>query len=74
MISKALNLKKFSSLTVLTLYLLAGCSAEDGKTEQSKTEQQLESTAESTYTVIHNEQTFSVENYEEEMRAFLTEA
>ncbi|MDE4085196.1 DUF2268 domain-containing putative Zn-dependent protease [Planococcus maritimus] len=74
MISKALTLKKFSFLTVLTLYLLAGCSTEEDKTKQSKTEQKIESTVESTYTVTHNEQTFTVENYEEEMRTFLMEA
>ena len=69
MISKAPNMKKYSCFSVLSFFLLAGCAA-----DESKTEQKPEPAVESTYTVVHNDQHFTVESYEEELRTFLAES
>lgn len=69
MIFKAPKLKKYSCFSVLSFFLLAGCVA-----DESKTELNLEPAVESTYTVVHNEQQFTVESYEGELRTFLAES
>lgn len=69
MFSKLQNLKKYSFLLPLTLYLLSGCS-----TAEDESEQKLESIAASTYTLVHNKQKFTAESYETEMCTFLKES
>lgn len=69
MASNLQNWKKCSLFSFLSLFLLTGCSA-----AESNKEQKLEPPNESTYTVRYNEQQFTVESYEQDMRTFITQS